>query len=126
MTKRPRRFPDDSQTFDIERQLRRLPAPEPSPELERRLLAGIPEFRVRRAGPRRYVIFSYALATSLAIAVIFSASFMIRNKGSVSIDRPHPRIAAPQETSPEFILGRTDIPNYQETRPCDILPPLVF
>jgi hypothetical protein len=126
MTNEPRGLPDELHPFGLEWQLRRMPAPQPPPELERRLLADIPKPSVRRETPWRHDVLSYALAAALFFAVIFGASFMIRNHDRVSVSRPHPGLAAPQDTSPQFILGKTDFPNYQETRPCDILPPFVF
>jgi hypothetical protein len=123
MNEEPREIPDDFQLRELERQLRHLPAPVPPPELECRLLAGIPEMKARRAEPRRKVVLTYALVSTVAVLLFIGAGLIVyKNNYCAPTGRPSPTITA-SDTIPQFILGTTAAPNFQETRPCDILPP---
>jgi hypothetical protein len=123
MNEKRRATPDKFPTDDLKRQLRRLPAPVAPPDLERRLLAGIPEIKALRPQRRRNVFLKYSLATSLAVALLIGAVLIVQNWPRTPIDQPLPALAALNNTMPQLILGKTNTPNFQETRPCDILPP---
>jgi hypothetical protein len=124
---------------DLEAQLRRLPAPVPSPELERRLLAGIPESPVVSAGPHRRARWIVALATVAAVVMVAVGlgQFFHRRSGA-SHDLARRPAASSKDTSmvlasssrarlnnssPELILGTTMSRLLGQTKPCDILPP---
>jgi hypothetical protein len=123
MNEARRETPDKFPADDLKRQLRRLPAPIAPPGLERRLLAGIPEIKVFRLERRRRVVLRCALAASLAVALIIGAGLIVRSWPWTPIDQPLPALGALNNTMPQLILGKTTSPNFQETRPCDILPP---
>jgi hypothetical protein len=121
---------------DLEAQLRRLPAPAPSPELERRLLADIPDAPVVSARSSRRVPWIVGLATVAAVAMVAVGLLFHRRAGSADdlARRPAPSSknmagvlasssrARVNDTSPELILGTAMARLLSGTRPCDILP----
>lgn len=127
-----------SQAFsDLEAQLRRLPAPAPSPDLERRLLAGIPPSPVVSARSDRRARWIVPLATvaALVMAAVGLGLFSHRRAGSAHDLARRPAASSSDasvafaassrarlnNSSPELILGTTSRV-LGETKPCNILP----
>jgi hypothetical protein len=124
---------------DIEVQLRRLPAPEPSPEFQRRLLAGISESPVVSASSHRRAPWIVALATAAAAVMVAAGLGLLFHRRAGSTPNLARRPASSSKdatvvlasssgdrlnnTSPELILGTTMPRLLAGTKPCDILPP---
>jgi hypothetical protein len=104
------------------RRLRDLPPPPTPPGLEARLLAGIPAGRAvgpaaRKPRLRRWTI---AAGSALAAGVVLT---LVLIRSPHEPDSRRETMATPRDIEPTFVQ-QTSSPNYKETRPCNILPPL--
>jgi hypothetical protein len=108
---------------DLEEQLRRLPGPTPSLDLEQRLLSGIPEIKIVRRTPwqrgRRVCVYAAITAAALLLGIVLFPWDEVDTPTGTA--RQHSALL--NNTSPQLVLGTVISPHSQETRPCDILPP---
>lgn len=110
--RRPRR-----ETASLEAALRSLPWPMVPEDLQARLVAAIPaSAEVARDRSRRLVL-TMAVAAALVIAAVLN-----RPPSDRVGARPTPSATA--DTSTCFILEPALALSTEETRPCDVLPPL--
>jgi hypothetical protein len=109
---------------ELEEQLRELPPPVPSAELEQRLLAHIPQVAARHAKPllpaRTIVVLATACAAIVMIGIALALQFGV-DPPTARDSQPTSPLIAP---SPQLALDTDVSPGIQETRPCDVLPPL--
>ena len=107
---------------NLEEQLRHLPGPTPSPDLEQRLLNSIPEIKTcrRTRWQRNRWVCAYAAA---AAALFFGIVLFPWGAVDPPTETARPHSALLNNTSPRLVLGTIISPHSQETRPCDILPP---
>jgi hypothetical protein len=105
----------------LEEQLRRLPPPMPSPDLEQRLLCSIPEIKADRIRPWRRTRWLGAFAA--AAALLFGVALLRWDRNQSPPDAAPRHSPLLNDTSPRLVLGATISSPLQETRPCDILPP---
>ncbi len=97
----------------LEAALRDLPRPAIPEGLRDRLVAAIPP----PALPRRWPAVPLAVAASLLVV-----GLALRLGPEPTRSRPRP--SAPADTTPDFILEPALARSTEETRPCDVLPPL--
>ena len=115
--------PQQAPARSLEDQLRQLPQPEVPEGLEAKLLAaipaGIPQATPRRRSLRRRIVWACgaAAAAALILGVLLSTPWRRGRTG-------RPIATLSNDTSPRYVLGNGSIPRFEETRPCDILPPL--
>ena len=104
-------------TASLEAALRGLPRPTVPEDLPGRLIAAIP------VSPGAARDRSARLAPTMAVAAaLVVATLLIRPRPDLAGARPMPSGLA--DTSTCFILEPALTPSTEETRPCDILPPL--
>ncbi len=124
---------------DIEAALRRLPQPRVPEHLQERLLQAIPKTLPAARPPWQVRWYQPALAAGIAAALIFgylALSPRLREGGpSVTSQKPGDAVThvdgrqsaepgALSNTSPRYILGSEVFVLPEETRPCNVLPPL--
>ena len=107
----------------LEDELRLLPKAEVPETLEARLLAAIPRMptegaRWRRMRWRRW---SLGVGSVAAAAAVIAAAVMLPLHRSHENSKQSVRVSS--DTSPLRVLG-DKVTRTEETRPCDILPPL--
>jgi hypothetical protein len=104
------------------RRLRDLPPPPTPPGLEARLLADIPAGHAERSvvGSPRLRRWTIAAGGALAAGVLLAFTLF---RQPHEPDSRRETMATPRDVAPGFVQ-RTSTPNYKDTRPCDILPPL--
>ncbi len=107
----------------LEDELHRLPKVEVPETLEARLLAAIPRIptemaRWRRIRWRRWTI--GVVSTAAAAALIVAAIMRPLHRSAENFKES---VGLPTKISPRYVLG-DQITRSEETRPCDILPPL--
>ena len=107
----------------LEDELRRLPKAEVPGTLEARLLAAIPRMpteiaRWRRIRWRRWAI---GVGSAAAAAALIVAAVMLPLHRSNENFKES--VGVSTDTSPAYVRG-DQITRSEETRPCDILPPL--
>ena len=105
------------ETTSLEAALRGLPRPEIPEDLPARLVAAIPVSPETTLGRSGRLAVPMTVAASLLVAALLFRF------------RPDPAGAAPMpgamaDTSTCFILEPALTPSTEETRPCDVLPPL--
>ena len=99
----------------LESALRDLPRPSVPEGLCERLVAAIRP----PAAPRRWPAPTMAVAAALLVV-----GLALRPGPEPTRARPKPRPSAAADTSPSFILEPALARSTEETRPCDVLPPL--
>ena len=114
---------EDRALRSLEDELRRLPKLEVPETLEARLLAAIPRMptetaRRRRIRWRRWTI--GAVSAAAAAALIIAAVMLPLHRSTENFQKS---MGVSTDTSPPYVLGDR-ITRSEETRPCDILPPL--
>ncbi len=114
---------DDAALKSLETELRRLPKVEVPETLEARLLAAIPRMptetaRRRRIRWRRWTIGVGSAAA--AAALIIAAVMLPLHRSTENFQKS---MGVSTDTSPPYVLDDR-ITRSEETRPCDILPPL--
>jgi hypothetical protein len=120
---------DNAALTSLEAGLRRLPELEVPEALEAKLLATIPAGR-RRPTPRgvfRGRVAWGAGALAAAAGLILAAILMSRTRPPEPPAESEPGrtlLAGPNGVSPRYVLPKPTHRSDEETRPCDILPPL--
>ncbi len=114
---------DDAALKSLETELRCLSKVEVPETLEARLLAAIPRMptetaRRRRIRWRRWTI--GAVSAAAAAALIIAAVMLPLHRSTQNFQKS---VGVSTDTSPPYVLG-DQITRSEETRPCDILPPL--
>ena len=114
---------EDRALRSLEDELRRLPKVEVPDTLEARLLAAIPREPTEKARRRRIRWRSWTIGVgSVAAATVFIAAavMLISHRSTESFQES---VGVSTDTSPFYVLG-DQITRSEETRSCDILPPL--
>ena len=104
----------------LEARLLALPQPTVPPDLERKLLDAIPK-RVGSPALGRALLWKRIVPATAAAAAIIVAAILLREAPVTSRQIPTANMRA---TSPRYVLVQKAIQDSQETRSCNILPPL--
>jgi hypothetical protein len=110
----PRNSARDSEA--LEGHLRNLPPPVPPAHLVERLLSDIP--CIEPVEPRKRVASITAWTTAIAVLLLTGFGLVLHSQDDSNPAPP------PTSTSPQLALETDLLSGTQETRPCDILPPL--